>query len=474
LDGNYSNQTLTHMAGYAWIRVSCISAAYVFNVNVNACVLKNAKNTAFAVSYYSDGINLLNCKLSNSVLLGISVNDSGTTNILNCYLEGSLYGIKLTNPYDLSIDNCTFSTIPYAIDIVEAATRVKITSNSFVASYSRAIGISGPADGSSGTHAKSISIIGNNFELTNNAIYLSNCDHSVIASNTIRGYGSVPIGILVSSAATDPTTSTCSYLSINNNEIFDCDVGFRNDSLNTYSNGATNNFFTNNNLSDCVLNTDGDFTGWTLFCLQTNSNGGVDDLLTTDGAGNIEFVSRSEAGPIYSGSDGIDVSGTFPNFTITNLIGIEAGDRIEVTGTYPNHIITAKVPAFNQALITAAEDVWSTTYVATPYEITITPRSNTSRVKITITNGTVRSTTGTAYLTIFRDNSLNLAGTVGLTDSLASVTPLAFAMPVSMCIVDHPNTNVPVTYTLYMCCGSGHVYFNEGNTVAVIAEEIFV
>jgi hypothetical protein len=471
LNGNKANQSSDVCDGFDLIDTSALVIRSMHNIKVYRMNITNAYCSCINVCAISNNVNIANCALSSSNVSGVDIIEGSIyVNVSECTMNSCVFGVSINNSNYIEIVENSFDSNQYGIHLYKA-TNVNISNNIINYCTNNAITCTGQTDLQFYQNVR-YTIIGNVIDTCGESgMSFFSCAYFVISGNTISTC--TLYGIMFS--AYDVNQGISSYCNITNN-IINVTTGvsaLNNDASNCLDNYSVSNFFTNNL---CKADTPiiGDISSFTIFSLGANYNGSTDDLLTTDGAGNFEFVSRSEAGPTYSGSAGIDVSGTFPNFTITNLIDIDAGDRINITGTYPNHTISTIVPAFNQALFVAADDIFSTTYIATPYEITITPKFATSRVKITVSNGTMRSTTGTAYLTIFRDNSVNLAGSVGLTDSLASITPLAFAVPVSMCIVDLPNTTSPVTYTAYMCCGSGHLYFNEGNTVAVIAEEIFV
>ena len=84
---------------------------------------------------------------------------------------------------------------------------------------------------------------------------------------------------------------------------------------NSLSFGATTNFFTNN-VADSI---GGDFTSWNVFTLSPNNSGGSDDLLTTDGSGLAEWVSRSEVLGTIGTTDITTANITTANITTGNI-----------------------------------------------------------------------------------------------------------------------------------------------------------
>ena len=71
--------------------------------------------------------------------------------------------------------------------------------------------------------------------------------------------------------------------------------------------------------------------------------------------------------PVYNAGSGINVSGTYPNFSISNTlpdqtVSIISGNGISATGTYPNFTITNTLPHQTVNLTHGGATIISRTY----------------------------------------------------------------------------------------------------------------
>lgn len=91
--------------------------------------------------------------------------------------------------------------------------------------------------------------------------------------------------------------------------------------------------------------------------------------------------------------------------------------------------------------------------------VTLTPRSTTSKIFVSVTTVGYKNTDQNAAYTIYR-NGTNL----GNSFNGMSIIPNSNYFPVAMSITDSPGTTSPVTYQLYykMYGGSGNAYINAG------------
>jgi hypothetical protein len=132
-------------------------------------------------------------------------------------------------------------------------------------------------------------------------------------------------------------------------------------------------------------------------------------------------------------------------------------------------------------VVTSTEDsafsTTSTSYVATPLAVTITPTSSSNRVMINWSGMTYVANLGnTAYVTLFR-NSTNLASNAGTGFFNPTSGAANTAFPTAGVFVDSPATTSATTYTVYIRSASGGtVYFGTGDdtTAVIITQEISV
>jgi hypothetical protein len=107
----------------------------------------------------------------------------------------------------------------------------------------------------------------------------------------------------------------------------------------------------------------------------------------------------------------------------------------------------------------------STSYVATPLTVSITPKFSTSKILVTA-SGNLDCVTALTQMvaTIYRNSSnLAVAGAYGM--GLAYVDNSRLQAPVTMQVLDSPATTSSTSYTVYVArsSGSGSIIFNNGS-----------
>lgn len=92
--------------------------------------------------------------------------------------------------------------------------------------------------------------------------------------------------------------------------------------------------------------------------------------------------------------------------------------------------------------------ITSTSFVSTPYSLSVTPLSQNSKFIVSFTGGGMYTTTANAgYGTIYRDSTNLGSGVNGLERQKSSATYVI--TPHSMEIADAPNTFNSITYAVY-------------------------
>lgn len=120
----------------------------------------------------------------------------------------------------------------------------------------------------------------------------------------------------------------------------------------------------------------------------------------------------------------------------------------------------------------------STSYVATPLAVTITPTSSSNKVLITVSTASYFPSAANAYYTIYR-NSTNLAtGSAPISLMAQYSASSGTIMPINISFLDSPSTTSATTYTLYVqVTGSTvQVNFSAGGSgssnATIVAQEI--
>ena len=109
----------------------------------------------------------------------------------------------------------------------------------------------------------------------------------------------------------------------------------------------------------------------------------------------------------------------------------------------------------------------STSYQATGYEVSITPKSANNKI-IVVFNSTGQVNTGgqSAYITIFKNNTVNLGGGVG--DGFLQIfgADSNDIDQASTFYIDSPATTSEVTYTLYAKTNSGQIRVGRSDVLS--------
>ena len=146
------------------------------------------------------------------------------------------------------------------------------------------------------------------------------------------------------------------------------------------------------------------------------------------------------------------LTGTLPAVSGANLTGVSAGKVLQVvTATSGTNLNTN-----------------STTFVASSITANITPSATSSKIYVSVCTDLDSQTNNQAFATIFRD-STNLASG---TDNFGSnfVPSGRVITPLSMSVLDSPNTTSQITYAGYAKSGSNSVTckFNNQNVTGTI------
>ena len=116
---------------------------------------------------------------------------------------------------------------------------------------------------------------------------------------------------------------------------------------------------------------------------------------------------------------------------------------------------TGEVLQVVQYIYSSASSTTSTSYVATSLTNSITPQFSSSKILVIVNCGTTyQSTSATSALTIYKNNTTDLAPTArgfGLSSYTGN-------MPVSFSYLDSPTTTSSTTYTVYMRTNGGTAY----------------
>jgi hypothetical protein len=124
-------------------------------------------------------------------------------------------------------------------------------------------------------------------------------------------------------------------------------------------------------------------------------------------------------------------------------------------------------------------------FTTTGFGVSITPQFSNSKILVTVCANGGTAASGSAYWTIYRNNSTNLAtGTApsalsSTRNNLSGASPI---LPLSMMFLDSPATTSSTTYTVYQFTNAGgnSVYFGAPNSdlqsiaLSITAQEIKV
>jgi hypothetical protein len=133
----------------------------------------------------------------------------------------------------------------------------------------------------------------------------------------------------------------------------------------------------------------------------------------------------------------------------------------------PGHVIQVVHQPFNTSVNTT-----STSFVTTGHAATITPKSSSSKILISVQGGSWYISAGASHVTLYRGNS-NLADISGL-----ALNDDQKYIPHSFVYYDTPNTTSATTYTAYFRTNSSSntayygfpTYGKMGMTVTEIAQ----
>jgi len=120
----------------------------------------------------------------------------------------------------------------------------------------------------------------------------------------------------------------------------------------------------------------------------------------------------------------------------------------------------------------------STSFVATPLAVTITPQSTNSKVLITVSTPSYFGSSTNAWFTIYR-NSTNLATGSSPQSMVAQYSGSSgTVMPINISFLDSPSTTSSTTYTLYVQVSGNTVQVNfsasgsGSSNATIVAQEI--
>jgi hypothetical protein len=125
-----------------------------------------------------------------------------------------------------------------------------------------------------------------------------------------------------------------------------------------------------------------------------------------------------------------------------NKIIIPSGQTLDASNGFvapAGHVIQVVHQPFSTSMNTS-----STSFVTTGHSVTITPKSSSSKILISVQGGSWYNQAGNAYVTIYRGSS-NLADTNGLV--MQENQPY---IPHSFVYYDSPSTTNATTYTSYI------------------------
>lgn len=167
-----------------------------------------------------------------------------------------------------------------------------------------------------------------------------------------------------------------------------------------------------------------------------------------------------------------------------NVQGITTSSITARVGTIPTLTISTVSVNTNQAYmilysstsydVPGSSATVSGAFVPTKTSITLTPKSTSSRIEITVT-GSLLSSNGagtSAVATVFR-NSTNIGGASGMC-TVGGGAASAYRSPCTMSLIDIPATTSPVTYTVYMLSTSGSTsitWSTTGETTTMTVKE---
>ena len=143
------------------------------------------------------------------------------------------------------------------------------------------------------------------------------------------------------------------------------------------------------------------------------------------------------------------------------------------TGVPASGMPTGSVLQVQQTATTAYISTGSTSFVTTGFGVTITPRSTSSKIFVTVQGGGAYMQTtaqNTMYATIYRNNATNLGdATFGL-ERISTPGGTWLLSPHSMSVLDSPSSTSAVTYTVYYrsANGAGVDFSNSDRGVVTI------
>ena len=157
----------------------------------------------------------------------------------------------------------------------------------------------------------------------------------------------------------------------------------------------------------------------------------------------------------------------------TNTIQAATGSTINIaTGTNlsgaagsivaPGNII--QVESVNPAV--ANFNTTSTSFVTTGIAVSITPKFSTSKILISASFNSYKSTTNHIHFTIYKDSTNLGQSTYGMQEF--SGLGAAGGVPINLQILNSPSTTSQVTYTVYVKVNNSDVYINSNSLVGNI------
>lgn len=125
--------------------------------------------------------------------------------------------------------------------------------------------------------------------------------------------------------------------------------------------------------------------------------------------------------------------------------------------TGPSFVQAAAQPSgsvlqVQQTATSAVIQTSSTAFITSSFGVTITPRSTSSKVFVTVQGGggyVVTTAGNTMYSTIYRNNTTNLGDSVYGLERMSTPGGSWVLWPHSMAVLDSPSSTSATTYTVY-------------------------
>ena len=168
---------------------------------------------------------------------------------------------------------------------------------------------------------------------------------------------------------------------------------------------------------------------------------------------------------VISGDTSGAVTLAVPAVAGTNTITVPA-----VTGTMLTTKSTGSILQIVQSSLNTNVNATSSTFITTGLTVTITPSTNTNKILLNVSGGSMDTGgSGQMIATIYK-NGTNLMGSGALATVYATSR---IAAPVAINYLDSPATTSAITYTVYVAASSGSCYFNSTAPGAVAQTTTF-